>query len=248
MKCVFQTQHGVQHGYRVSLYFILSGIVFIFLSEIARREVFINILSEMYSNLWLTTGFGFITIGIAFISIKISIDSDYRINNIANANFLSVLSRFEDRRLDLQTVRNRQEIKYPNIVIWKALVDIKEMKELLEFCDIKEDYQRNMINLQCQLLRIINDNFQSILMCEGVKHLLQISKIVLNLKYQFDSYRTELFNHIRELFDESENTPIDKEYINNMIQFTDDLSLEHFEEMREQIKIWNFETLIDNSI
>ena len=238
------------YGYYISLFFLTLGIVFIILSEVARREVFINILSEMSSNLWLTSGFGFITIGIAFISIKIAIDSDYKINNIANANFLSVLSRFEDRRLDLQIVRNLQEMRYPNIVIWKALVDAQEMEELLESCDIKKKYQRRMITLNNLFLTLINEGnftyvqegkllnepFHNILRCEGVKHLLQISKIVLNLEYKFDVPRAELFSHIRVTFDESKEVTVDEEYIKKNILCLDRLSQELFIEMRKQKK------------
>lgn len=247
------------YGYYFAIIFIFLGIAFFILSEIARNEVDINIYAEMYSNLWLTTALGFITIGIAFISIKIAIDSDYKINNISNANFLRVLSRFEDRRLDLQFPTVRQEGRYPNIVIWKALVDINEMRELLEFCDIKKDYQRKMMNLQCQFLRVINHNYQSILMCEAVKHLLQISNTVLNLEYRFESLRTELFSHIRNLFDNygedindnersiaiqpllvdyTTDIIVNEQYINYMIQLSNALNYERFLDIREQFKIW----------
>jgi len=239
------------YGYYFATIFIILGIVFFVLSEIARSEVDINIYAEMYSNLWLTAALGFITIGIAFISIKIAIDSDYKINNISNANFLSVLSRFEDRRLDLQIVHNLQEQRYPNIVIWKALVDAQEMEQLLEFCDIKEEHQRRFITLNNQFLTLINENnfvffqegvrqeipFHNILRCEGVKHLLQICNFVLNLKYQFDDQRDELFNQrIRILFNEPAGTVIDEQYIDMMIEYTDNCSNELFLECREEIK------------
>lgn len=227
-----------KYGYHYALIFITIGIFLIIISEMIKGDF--NIISDNYSTLLLTSGFGFITIGIALISIKIAIDSDFKINNISNANFLSVLSRFEDRRLDLQGVSpyGRRYI-HPNIIIWKALVDSKEMKELLEFCDIKEKHQLNFITLQCLLINIINQGYHIYLKCEGVKHLLQICDIVLNLDYLFNDRRTELFNDkIRILFDEPVGTTINEEYIDFMIDSTDFFSQELFILRRDQIIEW----------
>ena len=98
---------------------------------------------------------------IAEESKQLADDPDRRVKDIASANFLSVLSRFEDRRIDLQYHPQRLEI-HP-ILIWKALVDLREAEGLLEFCEIDIKHQRRLINLLDHLLKFVGRNYVKIL-------------------------------------------------------------------------------------
>ena len=116
------------------------------------------------------------------------------------------------------------------------------MKELLEFCEIKEKYQRMVINLQCQLLRIINRgvlNFEGqdyrikeLITCEAVSHLLQMNEQILDTKYNFVDLRNELFGYIRELFDEPETNFINEIYISKTIPILNEIIGNRLEEQR----------------
>lgn len=87
-----------KYGYYFALIFIITGIGFIIGSEIARSEVEINFLSEVYSNLWATMGFGFLTMGITFISVKIAIDSGDRMNTIGDGEIKQSLINIQEIR------------------------------------------------------------------------------------------------------------------------------------------------------
>jgi len=175
----------------------------------------------------ITVTLAFLALYFAFHSITIAYDSDDKINNIANVNFLSVLSSFEDRKLDLILTKQVGEIKYVNVTIWKAFVDVNEMKELLEFCKIKEEHQGRMINLYVQFLKIITEavfthenttfNLKQIVSCEAVKHLLQMCKNILEIKSMSEAKREEIINAIKNLFNEPKETIVDDNYIESAI-------------------------------
>ena len=109
-------------GFHISFCFISLGFIFFVLSDFARREVFENSLSEMYSNLWLTSAFGFITIGIALISIKIAIDSGDRMDTIGDGEIKQSMINIQDirkeylYRVDEYIVTPQQSGNPPNIV------------------------------------------------------------------------------------------------------------------------------------
>lgn len=89
---------------------ILSGTFLIgFTLIIWKTYLHTNQTPQLTYNLFLTIGMGIFSIGIAFISIKIAeeskkqaIDTDDRINEIANTHFLTIVSSFEDKRLDIE--------------------------------------------------------------------------------------------------------------------------------------------------
>jgi hypothetical protein len=231
------------YGYYVASVLLISGTLFVILS-FSRQQLGIEFISE---NLLLTIGSSLFSVGIAIMSIKIAVVSDFVINNIANANFLSVLSKFEDRRLDLQLPRYPEERKYVNVIIWKAMVDLNEMKELLEFCEIKKEHQERMVNLHAQFFGLILNStvgeqrvpLKNILSCEAVAHLLQMSKKVFELK--LEAHRQELYDDIKNLFNEQLGTIIDDIYIEESLEIIKDMinqrePVENFIERLEDIK------------
>ena len=118
---------------------------------------------------YISIGLAFLSIYIAFLSVEISKrsevianKSDRRVKDIANANFLRVLSIFEDRRIDLQ----HPEVGYlkHRVLIWKALVDMNEAEELLE-----EDLPKVIT------LALLPDRFE--IMVEGIEDIITIPQL-----------------------------------------------------------------------
>lgn len=151
---------------------------------------------------------------IAEESKQLSSDSEHRVKDIANANFLSVLSRFEDRRIDLQY--HPQRLKIHPILIWKALVDLREAEELLEFCEIDIKHQKRLINLLDHLLKFVGRKYVKILWCEEVEHMLDMGLIGLKVDDKLSDNKNSMVGRIKQLFDEGDSVEINEGYISFM--------------------------------
>lgn len=172
---------------------------------------------------------------VSFRSKRIAVDS-------ANANFLSVLSIFEDKRIDLQY--DQRAIRLHRVEIWKCLIYMREANELLDFCEIKPKHQRRLINLFNKLLELVNNSYLQVLVCEEVEHLLDMYKIGLDLDDGLATEKDTMREHIRQLMEEPENIEINVEYIDGIYRhITDDIYNLRFHPMRDQIKEWYWSTI-----
>jgi len=109
------------YGNYFALISIVSGIGFLIFSQFARGEIDVSIYAIPDSNRWLTIGFALISVGIAFISIKIAIDSGDRMTTIGAGEIKQSLINIQEIRKEytygldeyLHTPKNNN--KQPNI-------------------------------------------------------------------------------------------------------------------------------------
>lgn len=195
---------------------------------------------EMTGIQWIgSIGLGILALGVAFHSIVISKESDKRVKDIANANFLRVLSTFEDRRIDLQHPQ-LGPYKHP-ILIWKALVDMKEAEELLDFCDIDLKHQGRLIDLMNHMFKYTIRYYVNLLSCEEIRHLLAISQIGLKIDDEYLGKKNELRGRIRTLLEEPQSVDINEDYIKGIKDFIfKDIEKLNFILYRDQIKEWYY--------
>ncbi len=189
---------------------------------------------------WITSfGLAILTLGVAFHSIVLSKESDRRVKDIANANFLRVLSIFEDRRIDLQHLQLGYQ-KHP-IFIWKALVDMQEAEKLLNYCDIDLSHQGRLISLLNHLLKFINRYYKDKLSCEEVSHLLSMAIIGVQVDDEFAGTKDAVRGRIRSLLDEPKSVEINEDYIKGIKDcVAKDFFRFNFILYRDQIKEWYY--------
>ncbi|MCK5112128.1 MAG: hypothetical protein KAQ84_01170 [Thermoplasmatales archaeon] len=187
---------------------------------------------------WITSiGLAILALGVAFHSIVISKESDRRVKDIANANFLRVLSIFEDRRIDLQYL----ELGYlkHRVLIWKALVDMNEAEELLEYCDINLKHQARLIDLMNHMFKFINRYYVNRLVCEELRHILSMTLIGLKVDDEHLGKKNELRGRIRTLLNERSNREITDEYIGGIKGLIDEAFNDiDYLTLRDQIRDW----------
>ena len=189
---------------------------------------------------WITSfGLAILALGVAFHSIVLSKETDRRFKDVANANFLRVLSIFEDRRIDLQY--HTERIRIHPILIWKALVDMQEADELLEFCDIDLPNQSRLIHLLNHLIKYTKRAYTYMVNCEEVSHILSMTLLGLKVDEQFTDTKDAVRGGIRSLLDEPQGVEINEDYIKGIKGcIPEDIFRFNFILYRDQIKEWYY--------
>lgn len=165
---------------------------------------------------WVSLGVAFLAGLVSVISLSISDeskkiaedskkqaeDTDDRINEIANTHFLTIISSFENRRLDIQKqisehnqiqniVKYNQEqepkkkmirlIDNHQLYLWKAVVDLQKAEELTKGkCKIKSEHFNPLMNRFLSLMETINV-IKPLLLCESVNNIISIYKIIFEI-------------------------------------------------------------------
>lgn len=141
---------------------------------------------------------GFISILIATISIIVVFASEKLVNTIAQANFLRVISQIEDRRLELDELEFRRNLRTGNIVLreklftkrqinsWKCQVLVEEAIGLIENSTIESRHIRrflNLVNNYIQRAYVVQYNLiRPQILVEEINHILTIYSRINNLE------------------------------------------------------------------
>lgn len=173
---------------------------------------------------------GFVSLYIAFTSIAMAInshflaeDTDDRINEIANTHFLTIISSFEDRRLDIQKqIYENRKIDMHQIFLWKARVDLDKAKKISTGkCRIDIDsfdtLMSRFLGLMDTLIKI-----KDLLLCESVNNIMDIYNRIFDIvpketlnkitdKENNKNNKERAEQKFRELLDIMENIAVDEE-------------------------------------
>ena len=152
-----------------------------------------------------------ISLLISIFGLMIGMIAYYISRGTSNAQFLSVVSKFEDRRIDM-----RFNEKYLHIGMWKALVDIDEAMELANTRSINPDYLNKLANRFKTLMTNVVIPKTNQLYCEEIKHILKMYKYILDLDIP-QSLKSESESLIRQFFDFNDDLEITKEYADLII-------------------------------
>lgn len=169
---------------------------------------------------------------IAVESRQIAENSDKRVNDIANANFLGVVSEIEDRRIEIQHFPAWRRIN-----VWKSFVYVQQAQELLNFCDILPRHQGRLNNVFNHLLELIDFGYlyTSDICCEEVAHLLRMYQTIINLDSEAES-QADTNTLIRVLFDLSDNDEMNIDVVNILLERIKDFEYEDlFLQNRDEI-------------
>lgn len=187
----------------------------------------------------LSLGIALFSIGIAMHSCKISEESknianktDRKIDEFNNTYFLSIISLFEDRRLD--TILNKEII---HINLWKALVDLKQAKVMADNLNIEQKHLITMISRFNNLMdRIIT--LENMILCEDVKHICKMYTIIteLNVDGQYNELKEETIVKLRTFLHIDENVNITSGYIQQILSnITEEIRWHLFDIHRNEI-------------
>jgi len=156
----------IQH----SLFFVILGSVLLVIALIIATLEYLDIKQTPIGNNILFLGLATISIGLAGFSLKLSEESDKKMEILSKDTFLDIAGELEDRRLALKNMRlqleHMQELdNYINIVeyqtakinyhnqlsysIWKCFTDVKRVelfKDYLRSQEYLEDMQEKMLN------------------------------------------------------------------------------------------------------
>jgi len=102
-------------------------------------------------------------------------DTDDRINEMANSLFMTYISSFEDRRLNIKNNPDENQT-----YLWKAKVDLDKAKQMMNGkCHIKDENYTTLISRFEKLMEQVSKrNIKFKLVCESIKNILQSYEIV----------------------------------------------------------------------
>jgi len=187
----------------------------------------------------LSLGIAILSIGIALHSCRISEESkkianktDRKIDEFNNTYFLSIISLFEDRRLD--TILNGEII---HINLWKALVDLKQAKVMFDNLNIEQEHLITMIRRFNSLMdRIIT--LENMILCEDVRHICNMYNIIteLNVDGQYNELKEKTKVKLRTFLHIDENVNITSDYIQQILSnITEEIRWHLFDTHRNEI-------------
>lgn len=203
----------------ILLYFLAIGIYIYLIAK------FVESLAERL---------GFISIGIAIISILLVIRSDELIKTIANSEFRRITGQIEDIRFDLQDVQKYLDIKTgevkenakifykSQISTWKCQTYVDSAIDILLKSDIKPNSVSRFLNLINNFV-IIFHYVRNILSVEAVINIFSIYEAIYSLEYhfterdlksfKFESRRNDSINIIKNLIDIGPDVKIDLDFL-----------------------------------
>ena len=156
-------------------------------------------------------GIAFLSLSIAFYSCIISYESDEKMNVNSNAQFLSVISKFEDRRIDVVF----HEIPL-HVGLWKALVDMGEAVELNKSENINQEHLKTLADRYNGLMDLVIIPAIYEIWCEDIRHVLKMYKYVLDLNIP-EGLKAESEGYIKELFGLNDDVEIHVEYVDILL-------------------------------
>ena len=199
---------------------------------------FYNISNFIEAAKWvLSMGLGITSLGIAFHSIviseesrKIAGESDEKMKSVSNAQFLSVISKFEDRRIDMTFNPH-----YLHIGLWKALVDMDEAVELNSSENINREYLGTLTSRYDVLMDLVVLPKNKELFCEDIRHVLKMYKYVLDFDI-LDNLKDVSRGYINELFGFNEGAEVTIDYVEEMLSnIPDAIRWDNYIQHRENI-------------
>lgn len=167
---------------------------------------------------------------------RIAEDSDYKVNSIANANFLRVIGKIEDLRLSFKETemtiinKNGSVVILPKLITkreiygWKVVTYIREANEILRKCNIRTNNVMRFLNLfnkYIEQIKVVREHFS----LEEIHHIFSMYKRIFDLKVknflteeQLEKSKFELklnkaIGHLRKILDEDKDAKIDLEFI-----------------------------------
>ena len=150
-------------------------------------------------------GLWFGSLSLAIIALGYALDSDKKMKDISNMNFLEALSDFEFTRMRFINPPNQYSI---GTFLWRSLSDVERMAQL-DRTQIKDKHQNKFINYFCASLE---DLFRSTTweqLNEGFQQ--QVIKMFITiLKYQRLSTETDRLNSITHQMGRPDNESIEK--------------------------------------
>lgn len=167
-----------QNNFRVGKIITLTAF---FMVLFGVYNILISLISSENYSFW-QMGIFIVSIGIAFFAIGLSFESDTKIKAILTASVLSIISTFENRRIDFQ--------QYPSIIhieLWNAYEDMDSLKEIFSECKIKQKYFNKLAVKYNTLLMTLNiKRIKKVLLCEDYRHIVKMHKIILGLDLESD--------------------------------------------------------------
>ncbi len=209
----------------LKVFSILGALIMLSLNPI-RLLVYRLPLDEIYFSI----GIAFFSIAIAFHACLISIESDEKMKSVSNAQFLSVISKFEDRRIDMKF-----NLHYLHIGLWKALVDMDEAVELNSSENINRGYLRTLTSRYDVLMDLVVLPNNKELFCEDIRHILKMYKYVLDFIIK-DNLKNASRGYINELFGFNEGAEVTIDYVDKMLSnIPDAIRWDNYLQHREDI-------------
>lgn len=175
-------------------------------------------------------GLACLSLSVAFHACVISYGSDEKMNAISNAQFLNIMSKFEDRRIDMTFNPH-----YLHIGLWKALVDMDEAVELNSSENINRKHLRTLTSRYEGLMDLVVLPKNEELFCEDIRHVLKMYKYILDFDI-LDNLKGLSRGYINELFGFNEGAEFTIDYVEEMLSnIPDVIRWDNYIQHRENI-------------
>jgi len=170
-------------------------------------------------------------VSVAFLSVYIAVtsfvlgiqakylaeDTDDRINEIANTLFHTIISSFEDRRLNIQMNPNMHQI-----FLWKARVDLDKAKKITTGkCIIdKDSYDTLMARFNGLIDMVIK--IKGILLCESLNNIMDIYDRMFVIVPDREDLKEESRIKFRKILDLDDSVIVDDKLFKTIKKSTQD--------------------------
>lgn len=183
-----------------SLFFIILGAVILFFSSIP-------IILDFYKSgaVKLTTLIDIspgLSIGLACIAISFAFSSDVKMDINSNENFLRIIDRFEDMRIDMfqhNTRRPRPDFSKIFKTCWKCVTYLKRAVKLHKMANIDFENQKLLFEQVEQLIYFSEIPWgASIIQSNTYEHVIRVCELCFELNLNVDQIAklSEIFGYI----------------------------------------------------
>ena len=142
-----------------------------------------------------------VSVGLALLAIGISFSSDVKMDINSNENFLRIVDRFEDMRIDMFQHNARQPPDYSKIfkTCWKCVTYMKRAIKLHEMANIDFENQKLLFDQVEQLIYFSEIPWGTpVIQADTYQHINNVCELCFELNLNVDQIAklSELFGYI----------------------------------------------------